>query len=81
MVRQIPLNVPDIGDSDRIELVTWNVAVGALVEEHQELCELVTEKAAFPLESPFAGRLVELCREAGAVVRVGDLLALLEVEA
>ena len=81
MATRIPLNVPDIGDADRIELVAWSVATGAAVEEHQELCELVTEKAAFPLESPYRGRVVELCAKAGALVRVGELLAILETEA
>jgi len=51
---EIPLNVPDIGDTDKIELVSWNISAGQSVKEGQELCELVTDKAAFPLESPFS---------------------------
>ncbi len=80
MTKRIPLNVPDIGEADRIELVTWNVPSGAQVHMHQELCELVTDKAAFPLESPYPGRLVEILAAAGSLVHVGDPLAVLEIE-
>ncbi len=73
----IPLKVPDIGDAERIELVGWNVRAGDRVEEGQELCELVTDKAAFPLESPRAGVIVELKGAAGDAVHVGDTLAIL----
>ncbi len=80
MAKRIQLNVPDIGEADRIELVTWNVASGSKVQMHQELCELVKDKAAFPLESPYDGRLVEVVAGPGSIVKVGDLLAVLEVE-
>lgn len=79
MTRQISLNVPDIGDAERIELVAWMVEAGAHVSKNEELCELVTDKAAFPLESPFSGTLVSVVKAAGEVVKVGDPLAILEV--
>jgi pyruvate/2-oxoglutarate dehydrogenase complex dihydrolipoamide acyltransferase (E2) component len=75
---EIPLNVPNIGDAERIELVSWNVAAGNDVARGQELCELVTDKAAFPLESPFAGRLARILVDAGKTVVVGETLAVLE---
>ena len=78
-VKTIPLNVPDIGDAEKIELVGWNVELGDSVEQNQELCELVTDKAAFPLESPYPGRLIQIAKEAGAGVRVGETLAVLEL--
>ncbi|MBW7859109.1 MAG: hypothetical protein H3C43_12645, partial [Leptonema sp. (in: Bacteria)] len=49
MSKRIPLLVPDIGDAEKIELVGWNIEIGAIVSKDQELCELVTDKAAFPL--------------------------------
>ena len=75
---RIPLNVPDIGDAESIELVQWNASAGESVREGQELCELVTDKAAFPLESPHDGVLVEIHVPEGASVHVGDTLAILE---
>lgn len=71
----ISLKVPDIGDADKIELVAWHVAADESVSEGQELCELVTDKAAFPLESPHDGRIVEILQPAGSVVAVGETLA------
>lgn len=75
---RIPLLAPDIGDAEKIELVVWNVKAGDAVREGQELCELVTEKAAFPLEAPRAGSLAEIVAPAGSLVRVGETLCYLE---
>jgi len=80
MSRRIPLNVPDIGDAEKIELVGWNVQSGDSVTKDQELCELVTEKAAFPLECPEKGRIVSIEKKAGETVKVGDTLAFLETD-
>lgn len=77
---ELPLNVPDIGDADKIELVSWNVEAGAQVNAGDELCELVTDKAAFPLEAPRSGTVTSILMEAGSTVKVGDTLAKLEVE-
>lgn len=69
--------MPDIGDAEKIELVAWYAAAGDAVAENQELCELVTDKAAFPLESPQSGQLGEILKPAGSQVKVGETLALL----
>lgn len=76
----IPLLVPDIGDAEKIELVQWNVKEGDFVEENQELCELVTSKATFPLESPFRGRIVAILKSEGTEVKVGEELAIIALE-
>ncbi|MBI40888.1 MAG: hypothetical protein CMF59_14920 [Leptospiraceae bacterium] len=80
MAREIPLMVPDIGDAEKIEIVSWNVEQGDKVTENQELCELVTDKAAFPLECPDNGTLKEIKRKAGESVKIGDTLAILEIQ-
>ena len=74
----IPLFVPDIGDADKIELVSWNIHEGDSVMKDQELCELVTDKAAFPLESPFNGEIIKILKLSGETVKVGETLALIE---
>ncbi|MBL8022308.1 MAG: lipoyl domain-containing protein [Leptospirales bacterium] len=77
---RIPLSVPDIGDAEQIELAAWRIEPGAQVNADQELCELVTDKAAFPLESPHAGKIVSIEKPAGSHVKVGEVLAYLERE-
>lgn len=71
----VSLKVPDIGDADKIELVAWHVTAGDTVSDGQELCELVTDKAAFPLESPHDGRIAKILEPVGSVVSVGQTLA------
>jgi pyruvate/2-oxoglutarate dehydrogenase complex dihydrolipoamide acyltransferase (E2) component len=68
----IPLLVPDVGDDSKIELISWNVSLGDSVSEGQEICELVTDKASFPLESPMDGIMHEIKAEAGSEVKVGQ---------
>ncbi len=77
--KQIPLLVPDIGDAEKIELVQWNIKEGDLVEENQELCELITSKATFPLESPLKGRIIKILKPSGSFVKIGEELAIIEV--
>ena len=80
MAVQTPLHVPDIGDAKQIELAAWNVSEGDQVREGEELCELVTDKASFPLESPHKGKVVKIEKESGSLVKVGEVLLLLEIE-
>ncbi len=74
----IPLMVPDIGDAEKIELVGWMVRPGDRVAQGEELCELVTDKAAFPVESPHEGTILEILVDSPAEVKVGDTLARLQ---
>lgn len=71
----IPLIIPDVGDADQIELVSWNISSGAHVQAGQELCELVTDKASFPLESPFDGTILSIKKNPGEEVHVGEIVA------
>lgn len=80
MSKRIPLLVPDIGDAEKIELVSWNIEAGSVVSKDQELCELVTDKAAFPLECPYSGTIIEINQMKGSLVKVGDQLAVLEIQ-
>ena len=79
--QKIPLMVPDVGEVSSIELIEWHVAPGDTVRQGQELCELVTDKAAFPLESPFDGVLAEILKPQGSWVNQGDTLAILQLPA
>lgn len=65
------LKTPDLGDTEKIELIQWLCNQGDQVSKGQELIELVTDKAAFPVESPYAGLLKEVRVKAGSVVKKG----------
>jgi pyruvate/2-oxoglutarate dehydrogenase complex dihydrolipoamide acyltransferase (E2) component len=77
--KQIPLLVPDIGEADKIELVQWYIKEGDMVNEGAELCELVTSKATFPLESPFTGKVIKILKKDGSIVKIGEELAIMEI--
>ncbi len=74
----IALKVPDIGDFKSIELANWCVSQDSTVEEGDELCELVTDKAVFPLEAPQRGKATRFQKPQGSSVSVGETLLFLE---
>ncbi|MCB1177547.1 MAG: lipoyl domain-containing protein [Leptospiraceae bacterium] len=80
MKKYIELKTPDLGDSDKIELIKWYVSEGEKVEIGQELIELVTDKAAFPVESPYEGILKEIKIGSGSIVQKGEVLGILELK-
>jgi pyruvate/2-oxoglutarate dehydrogenase complex dihydrolipoamide acyltransferase (E2) component len=72
------LKTPDLGDAETIELVVWYKKVGDVIQEGEEVLELVTDKAAFPMESPYSGKLLEITQEKGSKVSKGQVLGVLE---
>ena len=79
MARVIELKIPDIGDNDGIELVKWNKKPGERFAAGEELCELVTDKAAFSLEAPEDGKLLEICVGEKSHPKIGELAARVEI--
>ncbi|EKR92040.1 biotin-requiring enzyme domain protein [Leptospira santarosai str. HAI1380] len=49
------------------------------MEPGQEILELVTDKACFPMESPVKGRLAQIIKEKGSIVRKAEVLGILEL--
>ncbi|TGK18888.1 hypothetical protein EHO61_08200 [Leptospira fluminis] len=74
------LITPDLGDTDKIELVRWNARPGETVEVGQEVCELVTDKASFPMESPIKGVLSDIFKDKGSIVSKGEILGVIRRE-
>ncbi|QDV06075.1 Dihydrolipoyllysine-residue acetyltransferase component of pyruvate dehydrogenase complex [Planctomycetes bacterium Poly30] len=71
----IKFKLPDIGEGiAEGEIVQWLVEAGAVVEEHQPVVEVMTDKATVEVPAPAAGTIVELLAEAGATVPVGDVI-------
>ena len=74
------LKTPDLGDTDRIELIKWYTEIGDEIEEGQEILELVTDKAAFPVEAPMSGILSEIRVLAGSIVQKYEVLGAMELK-
>src|SRR3954454_8598080 len=68
--------LPDIGEGiAEAEIVAWHVKVGDTVDEDQQLADMMTDKATVEMESPVAGKVIELAGEVGDLVPIGSVLA------
>ena len=71
--------LPDIGEGiAEAEIVAWHVKVGDAVAEDQQLADMMTDKATVEMESPVAGKVIELAGEVGDLVPIGSVLAVIE---
>ena len=67
--------LPDLGEGiHEAELVEWQVKPGDHVSRGDDLAEVMTDKAAIDLPSPFSGTIVELLVESGTTVQVDERL-------
>ncbi len=73
--------LPDLGEGiTEGEVVKWRVKENDLVEEHQIVMEIETDKAIVEVPSPKKGRVVQIGKPEGAVVKVGETLLKIETE-
>ena len=73
--------LPDIGEGiAEAEIVAWHVKVGDEVAEDQQLADLMTDKATVEMESPVAGKVLEVAGEVGDMIPIGSVLVVLETE-
>jgi 2-oxoisovalerate dehydrogenase E2 component (dihydrolipoyl transacylase) len=73
--------LPDIGEGiAEAEIVAWHVAVGDSVNEDQQLADMMTDKATVEMESPVAGKVLELAGEVGDQIPIGSVLVVIETE-
>ncbi|HEX6071404.1 MAG TPA: dihydrolipoamide acetyltransferase family protein [Sphingomicrobium sp.] len=73
--------LPDIGEGiAEAEIVAWHVKVGDTIAEDQQIADMMTDKATVEMESPVAGKVVELAGEVGDQVSIGSVLAVIETE-
>jgi 2-oxoisovalerate dehydrogenase E2 component (dihydrolipoyl transacylase) len=74
--------LPDIGEGiAEAEIVAWHVKIGDMVKEDQQLADMMTDKATVEMESPVAGRVVEVAGEVGDQIAIGSVLVVFETEA
>src|SRR4029453_3662798 len=73
--------LPDIGEGiAEAEIVAWHVKGGDQVAEDQQLADMMTDKATVEMESPVAGKVIELAGEVGDQIPIGSILAVIETE-
>ena len=73
--------LPDIGEGiAEAEIVAWHIAVGDEVKEDQQLADMMTDKATVEMESPVAGKVIELAGEVGDQIPIGSVLVVIETE-
>ncbi len=73
--------LPDIGEGiAEAEIVAWHVKVGDRIEEDQQIADMMTDKATVEMESPVAGKVIELAGEVGDQVPIGSVLAVIDTE-
>ena len=73
--------LPDIGEGiAEAEIVAWHVKVGDRIEEDQQIADMMTDKATVEMESPVAGKVVQLAGEVGDQIPIGSVLAVIETD-
>jgi 2-oxoisovalerate dehydrogenase E2 component (dihydrolipoyl transacylase) len=73
--------LPDIGEGiAEAEIVAWHVKIGDTIAEDQQIADMMTDKATVEMESPVAGKVIELAGEVGDLVPIGSVLAVIETE-
>lgn len=73
------VRVPDLGDGVEGATVSmWHYTPGDTVKQDDNLVELVTDKAAFEVQSPATGKVIDTVISEGSTVRSGDLLAIID---
>jgi 2-oxoisovalerate dehydrogenase E2 component (dihydrolipoyl transacylase) len=73
--------LPDIGEGiAEAEIVQWHIKVGDEVKEDQQLADMMTDKATVEMESPVAGKVLELAGEVGDQIPIGSVLVVIETE-
>lgn len=79
MAGTVDFLLPDLGEGvHEAELISWKVKVGDVVGEMDTLAEMETDKALVEVPSPYAGTIVALHGEVGAIMHVGKPLVSFE---
>lgn len=80
MSELIKVQVPDIGDFDKVPVIEVLVSAGDTVEQEQSLVTLESDKATMEIPSPQAGVIESLAVSLGDEVSEGDLILTLKSE-
>jgi pyruvate dehydrogenase E2 component (dihydrolipoamide acetyltransferase) len=73
---------PDVGEGlTEGEVVQWKVKAGDLVQGHQVILEVETDKAVVEIPAPEAGFILSLKGGPGDIIKVGEVIAVIGTEA
>ena len=73
--------LPELGEGiEGANITYWYFKEGDTIKEKDDLVELATDKAAFNLPSPYSGTIVQILRKEGDIVKVGEVLAVIDEE-
>jgi pyruvate dehydrogenase E2 component (dihydrolipoamide acetyltransferase) len=79
----MPFNfvLPDLGEGiTEGEIRKWVVKEGDLVEEHQTVLEMETDKAVVEVPSPKKGKVLKINKAEGEIAKVGEVLMVIAGE-
>jgi 2-oxoisovalerate dehydrogenase E2 component (dihydrolipoyl transacylase) len=80
-VARYEFKLPDIGEGiAEAEIVAWHVKPGDTIAEDQQLADMMTDKATVEMESPVAGKVLEVAGEVGDMIPIGSVLVVIETE-
>jgi len=69
----------DIGEGlDEAEIVAWRVKIGDRVDRDEALVEVMTDKSNADLPAPWAGTVTALGGAVGDMIKVGDIVAIID---
>ncbi len=78
----IEVKVPEVGESvTEVEIGQWLKAEGDTVNEDEDLVVIESEKATVEVAAPQSGRLSRVLKNSGETAHVGEVIALLELQA
>jgi pyruvate/2-oxoglutarate dehydrogenase complex dihydrolipoamide acyltransferase (E2) component len=76
---RIPIAMAKLGyDMESGKIAGWTKQVGDTIARGDVIAEIETEKATIEMESLAAGELVEIVRQAGEDVPVGEVIGYLD---
>ena len=78
---RVQIRMPNLGaEAATGRVAAWLAGVGKVIAVGEVVAELETDKATVEFEAPVAGRIVEIAQPAGVDVKIGDVLAVVEVD-
>ncbi|MGR3310321.1 MAG: biotin/lipoyl-containing protein [Candidatus Brocadiales bacterium] len=79
---RVEVKLLDLGGEDVVEATVscWYFEEDEEVNEGEDLVEMLTDKSTFNITATVSGRLIEVLAQEGDVVKVGDVVAIIEEE-
>jgi len=79
---RVEFELPDIGIEigDEVTVSFWHIEEDEEFDEGDDLMDVSTHNATFNIPAPSKGKLIEILVQEGGVVRIGDVIAVIETE-